>query len=98
MVATNVGACPELLYGGAEADQKLGEAGVVTNVNSPEETARAIVELLKRPRLRERMGEVGRERATTYYGRRDVFERYRALYRTLIRESEQSEPLDRKAG
>ena len=83
-VATNVGACSELLFGASEDDRRLGSAGLVTNVNSPEETGRAIVSLLENSDLRAGMGRVGRERAKRYYQRKDVIDRYRDVYRSMI--------------
>ncbi|MFT7623441.1 MAG: glycosyltransferase involved in cell wall biosynthesis [Myxococcota bacterium] len=88
VVATNVGACAELLYGGTDEDRKLGEAGVITNVNSPEETANAVMEMLRKPKMRERMGAVGRERSKMFYQRQDVFDRYRGIYKNLMNQTE----------
>lgn len=84
VVATNVGACSELLFGGSEEDRRLGAAGMVTNVNSPEETADAIVKLLNDKPQRERMARVGRERAFRFYQRQSVINRYRQLYISMI--------------
>ena len=80
-VATNVGGCFELLYGGdSPGDRELGAAGVVTNVNSPEETADRVTELLTNDAMAERMTKAGRARALGYYQRQSVIDRYRALY------------------
>ncbi len=90
VVATNVGACAELLFGGSEEDKRLGDAGILTNVNSPEETASAIVKLLANPDRRDKMAQVGRERAFKFYQRQAVINRYKAIYRNVMaaRESE----------
>ncbi|MGH2481437.1 MAG: GT4 family glycosyltransferase PelF, partial [Ktedonobacteraceae bacterium] len=45
VVATNVGACRELLEGITPEDQALGTSGLVTPVASPDETAQAIIQL-----------------------------------------------------
>ena len=45
VVATNVGACRELLVGISQEDQALGESGLVTPVVSPDATAGAIIQL-----------------------------------------------------
>ena len=95
VVATNVGACAELLFGGSDEDKRLGEAGVVTNVNSPEETATAIVKLLASEGRRERMSRIGRERSFKYYQRQSVINRYKAIYRNLMA---QGGPQDEHAG
>ncbi len=84
VVATNVGACSELLFGGTPEDQRLGRAGELTNVNSPEETAKAILRLLGDSESRESMARAGRERAFRYYQRQSVVNRYRDVYRGLM--------------
>ena len=43
VVATDVGACRELLVGISQEDQALGESGLVTPVVSPDATARAMI-------------------------------------------------------
>lgn len=97
VVATNVGACSELLFGGSEEDKRLGAAGVVTNVNSPEETAEATVQLLRDADRRERMSQIGRERAFRSYQRQSVINRYRELYRSMAG-GDPMEPTDRGRG
>jgi glycosyltransferase involved in cell wall biosynthesis len=87
-VATNVGACSELLFGGTDEDRRLGSAGVVTNVNSPEETAKAVIALLEDTETRKKMAQVGRERSFRYYQRQSVVNRYRDVYRELIAKRE----------
>ena len=84
VVSTNVGACSELLFGANAEDQRLGAAGAVTNVNSPDETARAILKLLGDPESRQSMARAGRERAFRYYQRQSVVNRYREIYRGLM--------------
>ena len=102
-VATNVGGCFELLYGGdAPGDRELGAAGVVTNVNSPEETADRITELLTDDALADRMAQAGRARALGYYQRQSVIDKYRELYETAAGRmprstSQAAEPMDEKA-
>jgi len=83
-VTTNVGACAELLFGRTEEDQALGEAGIVTNVNSPEETAAGIMRILDDQQLAKRMSQTGRERAFRFYKRESVINKYRGVYRNLI--------------
>ena len=83
-VTTNVGACSELLFGQTDEDRRLGAAGIVTNVNSPEETAQAVMRMLRSPETRRKMSEVGRERAFKYYQRQSVINKYQYVYRQLI--------------
>ena len=85
VVATNVGACSDLLLGGDAEDRALGASGRITNVNSPEDTATAILQLLQDSGLRDQMGAVGRKRAFKYYQRQSVIDRYRTLYNSMSR-------------
>ena len=56
VIATDVGACRELIEGGDPADHALGPSGIVTRVASPNETAAAMVQLASHPELRATMG------------------------------------------
>lgn len=87
-VSTNVGACSELLLGRDADDRRLGRAGLLTNVNSPEETAQAIIDLLRSPETRKKMSQVGRDRAFRHYQRQSVINRYRQIYRNMIATSD----------
>lgn len=83
-VATNVGACSELLFGANDEDRRLGSAGLVTNVNSPQETGNAVLQILQDPNLHRRMAQAGRERAFRHYQRQSVINRYKDVYRSMI--------------
>jgi len=48
-LATDVGACRELLEGGSDEDRALGVSGVVVPIADPEATAREAVRLLSNP-------------------------------------------------
>lgn len=91
VIATDVGACREMIEGRGDEDRRIGPSGFVTRVAAPKETAAAIVRLAREPTLRARMGAAGRQRVTTYYQRRDMLARYRALYESLIA----AEPIER---
>ncbi|HVV50758.1 MAG TPA: GT4 family glycosyltransferase PelF, partial [Polyangia bacterium] len=56
VVATDVGACREMVEGRITADRALGPSGFVTRVATPAETAVALVKLAKDPKLRRAMG------------------------------------------
>ncbi len=79
-VATDVGACRELLYGGTQEDRQLGKSGYVVGVTNSEEVANAVLRIWSSPGLRLRMGQIARERVRRFYNRRDLEERYRELY------------------
>lgn len=80
VIATDVGACRELLTGISPEDQALGASGIVTPVASPQETAKAIVELWQDKDKRLRMGEVGQIRIQRYYRQEQLYSAYRELY------------------
>ena len=80
VVASDVGACRELLEGRHEEDRSLGPGGIVTRLAAPDETAAAIVRLAGDEELRRRMGEAGRQRVARYYQERETVSAYRTLY------------------
>ncbi len=80
VVSTRVGACQEMLLGSTAEDRALGASGLITEVSSPRETAKAISLLLQNPRLYESMGEAGRRRVQTYYDQDDLLSRYLNVY------------------
>ena len=79
VVATDVGACRELLEGRSDADRRIGPSGIVTRLAAPEETAAAIVRLARDPELRRVMGAAGQRRVTTFYRKSATVSSYRAL-------------------
>jgi glycosyltransferase involved in cell wall biosynthesis len=84
VVATDVGACRELLMGTTPEDQELGESGIITPVASPYETARAIIRLWREKDVRLRMGRVGQQRVKQLYSQEKLYREYSALYRDAI--------------
>jgi glycosyltransferase involved in cell wall biosynthesis len=80
-VATNVGACREMLLGRRDEHPALGAGGIVTDVASPEQTAAAIGELLRDRDRRERLGLVMQQRIKRYYDLPVVDEAYATMYR-----------------
>ena len=84
VVATDVGACREMIEGRTAEDRAMGPSGFVTRVAAPKETAAALVRLARDVPLRWRMGAAGHQRVTAFYQRHDMLSRYRALYNSLI--------------
>ena len=80
VVATDVGACREMIEGRDDADRQLGPSGVVTRLVDPGATAAAILSLARDRDLRRRMGAAGRRRVAAFYSRDDCFARYASLY------------------
>jgi len=84
VVATDVGACRELVRGRTPDDQALGESGFLTPVASPELIADALQRYAKSPDLTRRMGQIGRQRALRFYDINDVMSEYLNLYETYL--------------
>ena len=84
VVATDVGACRELLEGATPKDRALGRSGLLTLPASPHETADALVRLWKDESLRHELGRVGQERVRRYYREEAVYQAYRNLYRSHL--------------
>jgi len=85
IVASDVGACRELIYGKDEDDRNLGEAGILTNIGSPHETAGAIMSILQNKDLYQKMSETGVTRIKKYYRKENTINSYRELYESLLR-------------
>jgi glycosyltransferase involved in cell wall biosynthesis len=83
VIATDVGACREMIEGRTEEDRALGPSGIVTHIATPGETAAALVTLAKDPALRKRMGAAGTQRVRAFYRRDHLLDAYRGLYRAL---------------
>ncbi len=81
VIATDVGACRELLVGITPEDQSLGESGLITPVASADETARAIIRLWRDEDLRLRMSRAGQERVRRFYRQEQLYQAYEELYR-----------------
>src|SRR6185503_3075434 len=83
-VATDVGACREIIMGREDEDPKLGPGGVVTTLTSPKATAEGMLKLLGDPAHYAACSAAMRERVRRYYDKRDMLASYRTLYETLI--------------
>ncbi len=80
VVASDAGACRELLEGRRCADREIGPSGIVTRLAAPEDTAAAIIRLARDPEERRLMGAAGRRRVATFYRKSATVSAYRALY------------------
>ena len=80
VIASDVGACREMLEGRAPTDRALGPSGLVTRVAAPDETAAALVKLARNCTLRRQMGEAGRARVRATYTKSQMVDTYRGFY------------------
>ncbi|OGR97707.1 MAG: hypothetical protein A2V88_03440 [Elusimicrobia bacterium RBG_16_66_12] len=85
VVATDVGACREMLEGRLPEDRRIGPSGLLTAVANPEETAAAILRLLKDQDLWSAMSEAGRHRTLHFYNQDDLISQYLNLYEQMMR-------------
>jgi glycosyltransferase involved in cell wall biosynthesis len=83
-VATDVGACREILEGRPDEQPPLGLGGIVTPLADPRATAAALASLLLDPDRAARCGAALRERAARDYSLEGVQAAYRTLYRRHI--------------
>lgn len=84
VVASDVGACSELLHGRTPEDEALGPSGYITRPAEPMDTAQGILTILLNPKLRRAMSLSGRERVNRFYAEADLIDRYKALYRECM--------------
>jgi glycosyltransferase involved in cell wall biosynthesis len=78
VVSTDVGSCRELIEGG-EGDN-LGDCGIVCPPMDVEALAGAMKRLCRSPQLREKMGQIGKQRTAVYFNYGKMVESYKKLY------------------
>jgi glycosyltransferase involved in cell wall biosynthesis len=83
-VATDVGACREIIHGRDDEQPALGPGGVVTTLTSPKATAEGMLKLLGDPAFYAACSAAIRERVRRHYAKADMLAAYRALYESLI--------------
>ena len=88
VIATDVGACRELLEGRLPADRALGASGLVTGLADPGATARAIVSLARDAGLCREMGRAAQARVRAHYQEADLIRNYREIYGGLLSQGE----------
>lgn len=77
-IATDVGGCKELLYGGDE--DKLGKCGIIVPVMNIDKIAKAIITLAEDEPLRKEMGYTGKCRVKAFYQNEMVIKKYSEIY------------------
>jgi glycosyltransferase involved in cell wall biosynthesis len=96
-VATDVGACREMIMGSRSEKPALGAGGAVVALGSPLAVANALLRLLTEPTHRERCCEAIRKRVHRYYSKADQRKAYADLYRNLIQAQAESTKSDTKS-
>lgn len=80
VVASDVGACREMLEGRGVEDAAIGPGGLVTEVSNPDSTADAIMRLLTDRGFYRRCSFAARIRVRRYYNQDDLLSRYLNVY------------------
>lgn len=79
-VATDVGACREMLLGKAEESPALGDGGIVVPLSNPKALAEGIFKLLTDNEFYKRCSTAARNRVARYYNKDDQHSAYHRLY------------------
>ncbi len=79
-VATDVGACREIIEGRSNEDPHLGHGGIVVPLGSPQSLATGLIRLLTDRDLYTRSSRTIAERIAVYYNKNDQVAAYKALY------------------
>jgi len=79
-VATNVGACAEIILGNELESPRLKPGGAVTPLSNPATTAKEVGDLLLDKKWYEQCGQAIKERVRLYYNECDLIDRYHELY------------------
>lgn len=79
-VTTDVGCCRELI----EGNDGFGAAGICVPPMNKERIAQAMLELCRKPAMRRRMGEAGKNRVKKYYTHDISMDNYKRLYKKIL--------------
>jgi glycosyltransferase involved in cell wall biosynthesis len=79
-VATDVGACREMITGKEDENPQLGPAGVVVPLANPQALAQAIFSLLSDKEFYQQCSNAMRTRVALYYNKNDQHSAYKELY------------------
>ncbi|MEJ2764887.1 GT4 family glycosyltransferase PelF [Photobacterium sp. MCCC 1A19761] len=83
-IATEVGACREILYGRPGEDAALGAAGTMIPIASPVQAAQAIIDTLADAEQWRQTGDIGKARVTRDYNETEMYRAYQTLYEEAI--------------
>jgi glycosyltransferase involved in cell wall biosynthesis len=86
-VASDVGACREMVLGRPDESPQLGPGGEITEPASPAATAQAMARLLGDDIYRRRCGKAIQKRIRLYYNKQTIDRTYADLYRKMAVEA-----------
>lgn len=81
VVATDVGACSQLIMGYGQEDEAIGAAGGVVTINNPQDLAVEALKLLNDPEQWNRASQAAIARVERFYTHQRMFDSYQELYR-----------------
>ncbi|WP_347251473.1 GT4 family glycosyltransferase PelF [Legionella sp.] len=84
VVATDVGACKEMIMGINEEDTALGPAGKIVRVSDAKDLEAAILEVLSDPELWNQMSQSAIKRAEKYYDEKIMIAKYQQIYESTM--------------
>jgi glycosyltransferase involved in cell wall biosynthesis len=85
VVATDVGACREVIEGVGEADRALGAAGIVVPIAEPESTANAVLKLMTDKSFWLAAQRAGTARVERFYTEEKMLSTYHGIYVKALR-------------
>jgi glycosyltransferase involved in cell wall biosynthesis len=89
-VATDVGACRDIIYGMPEEEPAIGEGGAIVPLANPTAIAENVVDMLRdRDRYLACSNNI-RERVRRYFNKADQIQRYRELYDGYLHQDQQA--------
>ncbi len=86
VVATDVGACREIIEGNSDEDRALGCAGIVIPMADPEATANAVIMLLANEERWHLAQKAGIQRVERYYTQTRMLESYKNIYEQALKQ------------
>ena len=81
-VATDVGGCREMLYGGG--DDKLGKSGLIAEQANTNDIANAILRFIYDNEFYSKCSIIGRERVEKFYNEEHLIKKYREIYSAYL--------------
>jgi polysaccharide biosynthesis protein PelF len=83
-VATDVGACRELIEGRTEEDKKLGASGLIVEIANPRAMANGIVEMIENTKHWQQAQQSALERIKKFYSQTQFVESYSSIYQKAL--------------
>ena len=85
-VATDVGSCRDLIYGGSEDDKKIGKAGEVVSIANPTELANGYIKLFSDENYYRKCQNAAIKRVESFYTKEIFLNSYKELYLKFLEE------------